>query len=117
MEFVLFFSIVTITMIIVGIVTSNGICGSMVYPVDRNLNTLLIHKLSKGIKKITSGSYYIDIQFNDNSTAHMWNSGRYYAWLSRGNIGDFYWDGARPTRSVMLKLKKAIDKYYTNLPL
>lgn len=116
--FIIYLSILVIALVVVAFwAVSDGLCGGMNYPIDRRLNALLKHKLSKGIKKITSEWYYINIQFNDNTVAHMWNSNRYYAWLSRGYIGDFHWDSARPTRMVMWKLKRAIDKYYNNLPL
>lgn len=81
----------------------------MNYPIDDYLDNILRRAIDSGIISITTeDGYYITISFRNGSTAELWNENRYYAWLSRGNVDNYHYDGARPKKSTMRKLRKAM---------
>ena len=82
------------------------------YCVDSILDSILNKELDSGISECITNSFYIDITFNTGVKATLWNENKWYAWLSRGNIGNYTWDNARPRRKTMWRLKKEIEKYF-----
>jgi hypothetical protein len=74
------------------------------YKVDHVADTLLRKSMKSGIKDISGDDYYIHITFKDGVRAELWNVGKYYAWLSRGCIGNYNYDDGRPTVKTMYEL-------------
>lgn len=79
--------------------------------VDPSLDIILNKELDSGISKCCVDSFYIKLTFNTGVKATLWNANQWYAWVCRGNIGKYTWDGARPRRKTMWRLKKEIEKY------
>ena len=83
------------------------------YSVDSTLDSILKKELDSGISKCSiTRPYFIDITFKTGVKATLWNSNKWYAWLSSGNIGNYIWGNARPRRKTMWILMKAIEKYF-----
>lgn len=86
----------------------------MLYRVDSALDAILDGCISSGIERIHSShdGYELIIVFGNGKTANMWNVNRYYAWLFKGEIGDYRWKNARPRKKTMRMLRRAIYEYY-----
>jgi hypothetical protein len=74
------------------------------HKVDHAADTLLRKSMKSGIKDINSDAYYMYITFKDGVKAKLWNANKYYAWLSRGYIGNYNYDYGRPTVKTMYEL-------------
>ena len=58
-----------------------------IYKTHNTLNSVLLIYLEKiGIKDININPHEFTIVFNDNTKLYYWNSNRWYAWMSEGNI-------------------------------
>lgn len=86
------------------------------------LNIILIYMNDIGIKSIAfvDNNHWINIEFNDGTILHGWNSNRWYAWLSQGNIkfsnGEIMkWYDYIPSHEIIYKLKKIVMKYEKEL--
>ena len=74
------------------------------HKVDHVADTLLRKSMKSGIRDVSGDDYYMYITFKDGVRAKLWNVSRYYAWLSRGSIGSYTYDGGRPTVKTMYEL-------------
>lgn len=83
-----------------------------IYDVDSTLDSILNKELDSGISECIISECYLDITFNTGVKAKLWNEGKWFAWVSRGNIGKYTWDEARPRRKTMWRLMKEIEKYF-----
>lgn len=83
--------------------------------VDPVLDDYLNRCLDSGLKWVSHNnkSFNLEILFNNGIYSSMWNSNKYYSWLSSGNIGDYGWRGARPKRKTMRRLNKMLIKYFS----
>ena len=84
--------------------------------VNTKLNVLLIYLNNIGIKSIDYESHSIKIEFNDGTLLRGWNSNRWYAWLSEGEIkfsnGEILnWNHSRPNHEIIYKFKKIVKKW------
>lgn len=86
---------------------------NMLYPVCGMLDMVMNIYLDRGIKKVEHSQYLLDIEFNDGTKARFHNANKYYAWLSDGYIGNFYWRDSRPRKSTMRRLVYELEKYYS----
>lgn len=87
---------------------------SRLYPYSKIYDEKLLKCVESGIKNIRYESHHINISFNCGSNAHLWNTNKWYAWLSRGNIDNFYFDGEMPSKKTMGKLKFLIEEWTLN---
>jgi hypothetical protein len=74
------------------------------HKVDHVADTLLRKSMKSGIKYISSGACFMYITFKDGVKTKLWNVNKYYAWLSRGYIGNYNYDCGRPTVKTMYEL-------------
>lgn len=87
-----------------------------IYGVDDNVDHLLNqimdnHELT-GL--VYNDEYTMTLRFGNKISAELCNSGRYFAWLSEGEIkvnGElfFTWNHARPKRKTMNRLLRLMD--------
>lgn len=85
--------------------------------IDVVLDTILNRCLDSGIEAASSDDgYYLDIAFKNKIEAKLWNSGKYYAWLHRGRIGDYAYENVRPKKKTMRRLIRALATYYLEKP-
>ena len=90
----------------------------MNYGVDRTLDIILTKAMGSGIKSVKQiDGYYLDITFNDGAYVKIWNSNKYYAWLSIGSFmfpdredGIYRWNYERPRRKTMARLYKMLKQ-------
>ena len=82
------------------------------YPVNRDLDILFIYLNDIGIRNINAdGEFDIIIEFNDNTAIDSWNSNRWYAFLSRGQIkfsnGEtLTWNQSMPNIKILYIIKR-----------
>lgn len=81
-------------------------------PVDPLLDKMLNKCLDKGINELSTTEYNLHIVFNNNVEANLWNTNRWYGWLSRGNIGPYVFDDGRPKKKTMRRVRRAIEEYH-----
>ena len=60
--------------------------------------------------------YTVTLRFGDKIIMELWNSGKYYAWLSKGKVlvgGNelFFWREARPRRKTMNRVLGLIESF------
>lgn len=89
-------------------------CVSALHKQTDLLNILLIYLKSTGIKNYKDNDCYGDIEFNDGTKLHFWNTNKWYAWMSRGDIhfsnGEFFnWNEKMPNYEVLYHFKKEIQ--------
>lgn len=87
----------------------------VIYKHSDLLDILLLYLKTSGIKNYKVTTYYGDIEFNDGTKLHFWNSSKWYAWMSRGEIyfsnGEkFDWNDKMPNFEVLYHFKKSIDR-------
>lgn len=74
------------------------------YNVDNVADTLLRKSMKSGISDVSGDNHYMYITFKDGVRAKLWNVNKYYAWLSRGCIGNYNYSDGRPTVQTMYEL-------------
>jgi hypothetical protein len=62
------------------------------------------------IDEFKKSTHHISFKCNG-VECQLWDSNKYYAWLSRGSIGDYEWDRKRPTTSTMAAFKEYLMDY------
>jgi len=87
---------------------------------DTKLNLLLEYGLNSGVKNVdTKDQHYIYIDFNCGMRAELWDSNKWYAWLSSGTIyfnnEEYRYTGVLPSKEIQLELKKQSDLNKTNM--
>lgn len=86
------------------------------YETSNDLDILLIYLKEYDVKNIKIEYYNFIITFNDGTEAKIWNSNKYYAWMSEGviifsNGKKFTWSRTMPRFEVLYKFKKLIKNY------
>lgn len=83
---------------------------------DETLDEMILDLLEKEIVSVDNydSDFYIFIKTDDDFEYKLWDSNKYYSWLSRGNISLngkelVSWDDVQPSAITMVKLKQRID--------
>jgi len=78
---------------------------------DHTLEGLLSAGVDSGLVKLKVTDLYIEGMFSNGNKFCMWNANKHYAWLKKGEIGEYRWKDARPSAHTMLRFRDAAVKF------
>lgn len=84
---------------------------------DKHLEKALESGIEYVKEELICGTpFYILVVFKNGTVGRFWNENYPYAWISQGYLefdtSYYEWSGVRPKRRTLIKLDKAIKKYY-----